>query len=38
MPVTWQALPRTTAGNQFTVLFKKHLNPIRGAEIGKLPK
>jgi bifunctional non-homologous end joining protein LigD len=37
MPVSWQALPRTTGGNQFTVLnVKKHLRNDAWAEIGKV--
>jgi bifunctional non-homologous end joining protein LigD len=37
MPVTWEALPRTTAGNQFTLLkSKKHLKNDPWAEIGKV--
>ncbi|HET8918766.1 MAG TPA: DNA ligase D [Xanthobacteraceae bacterium] len=37
MPVTWAALPRTTAGNQFTLLnSKKHLKNDPWAEIGKI--
>jgi bifunctional non-homologous end joining protein LigD len=37
MPVTWEALARTTAGNQFTILnLKKHLKADAWAEIGKL--
>jgi bifunctional non-homologous end joining protein LigD len=43
VPVSWQALPRTTGGNQFTVQnLKKHLRNDAWAEIGnvrqKLPK
>jgi bifunctional non-homologous end joining protein LigD len=37
VPVSWQALPRTTGGNQFTVLnLKKHLRNDAWAEIGKV--
>jgi DNA primase len=41
MPVTWEALARTTAGNQFTTLnSKKYLKADswadRWAEIGKV--
>jgi bifunctional non-homologous end joining protein LigD len=37
MPVSWQALPRTTGGNQFTVLnAKKQLRDDAWAEIGKV--
>jgi bifunctional non-homologous end joining protein LigD len=37
MPVTWAALPRTTAGNQFTILnSKKYLKADPWAEIGKV--
>ena len=37
MPVTWEALPRTTAGNQFTLLnSKKYLKTDPWAEIGKV--
>ncbi|HEX4408984.1 MAG TPA: DNA ligase D [Xanthobacteraceae bacterium] len=37
MPVTWEALPRTTAGNQFTVLnAKKYLRNDAWAEIGEV--
>ncbi len=37
MPVSWQALPRTSAGNQFTVLnVKKHSRDDAWAEIGKV--
>jgi bifunctional non-homologous end joining protein LigD len=37
MPVSWQALPRTTAGNQFTVRnAKKHLRADAWADIGKV--
>jgi bifunctional non-homologous end joining protein LigD len=37
MPVTWDALPRTTAGNQYTVLnVKKKLKQDAWAEIGKV--
>ncbi|HET7492783.1 MAG TPA: DNA ligase D [Bradyrhizobium sp.] len=37
MPVSWEALARTTAGNQFTVLnWKKHLKADPWAEIGKV--
>ncbi len=37
MPVSWQALPRTTGGNQFTVLnVKKHPRDDAWAEIGKV--
>src|SRR3984885_1175042 len=41
VPVSWEALPRTTGGNQFTVLnLKKHLNNDRWtdpwADIGKV--
>jgi bifunctional non-homologous end joining protein LigD len=36
-PVSWQALSRTTGGNQFTVLnLKKHLRNDAWAEIGKV--
>jgi len=37
VPVTWKALPRTTAGNQYTVLnVKKLLKQDAWAEIGKV--
>jgi bifunctional non-homologous end joining protein LigD len=37
MPVTWEALPRTAAGNRFTVLnSKKYLKADPWAEIGKV--
>jgi bifunctional non-homologous end joining protein LigD len=37
MPVSWQALPRTTGGNQFTVLnVKQHPRSDAWAEIGKV--
>ena len=37
MPVSWEALARTTAGSQFTVLnCKKHLKADPWAEIGKV--
>jgi bifunctional non-homologous end joining protein LigD len=37
MPVSWQALARTTAGNQFTVLnLKKYLKQDAWAAIGKV--
>jgi bifunctional non-homologous end joining protein LigD len=37
MPIAWDALARTTAGNQFTVLnWKKHLKADPWAEIGKV--
>jgi bifunctional non-homologous end joining protein LigD len=37
MPVSWQALPRTTGGNQFTVVnVKKHPRDDAWAEIGKV--
>src|ERR1700758_1855000 len=37
MPLSWEALTRTTAGNQFTVLnWKKHLKADPWAEIGKV--
>ena len=37
MPLSWEALTRTTAGNQFTVLnWKKHLEADPWAEIGKV--
>ena len=37
VPVSWEALPRTTGGNQFTVLnLKKHLNNDAWAGIGKV--
>jgi bifunctional non-homologous end joining protein LigD len=37
MPLSWEALARTTAGNQFTVLnWKKHLKADPWAEIGKV--
>ena len=37
VPVSWEALPRTTAGNQFTVLdLKKILRNDPWAEIGKV--
>jgi DNA primase len=40
MPVTWATLPRTTAGNRFTILNSKNISrPIHGpawAEIGKV--
>ena len=37
VPVTWEALPRTTAGNQYTVLnVKKLLKQDAWAEIGKV--
>ena len=36
-PVSWEALSRTTGGNQFTVLnLKKHLKKDAWAEIGKV--
>ena len=36
-PVSWQALPRTTGANQFTVLnMKRHLRSDAWAEIGKV--
>jgi bifunctional non-homologous end joining protein LigD len=36
-PVSWDALPRTTGGNEFTVLnLKKHLKSDPWAEIGKV--
>ena len=37
MPVTWEALPRTTAGNQFTILnSKKYVKADPWTEIGKV--
>jgi bifunctional non-homologous end joining protein LigD len=37
MPLSWEALARTTVGNQFTVLnWKKHLTADPWAEIGKV--
>ncbi|MGC1327189.1 MAG: non-homologous end-joining DNA ligase, partial [Xanthobacteraceae bacterium] len=37
MPLSWQALPRTTSANQFTVLnAKKHLRADAWAEMGKV--
>jgi bifunctional non-homologous end joining protein LigD len=37
MPLSWEALTRTTAGNQFTLLnSKKHLKTDPWAEIGKV--
>jgi bifunctional non-homologous end joining protein LigD len=37
MPLSWEALTRTTAGNQFTVLnWKKHLKADPWAEMGKV--
>jgi len=37
MPLSWETLARTTAGNQFTVLnWKKHLKADPWAEIGKI--
>ena len=37
VPVSWEALPRTTGANQFTVLnMKRHLRSDAWAEIGKL--
>jgi bifunctional non-homologous end joining protein LigD len=37
VPVSWEALPRTTGGNQFTVLnLKKHLRADPWAGIGKV--
>jgi len=37
MPLSWQALPRTTGANQFTVLnAKKHLRADAWAEMGKV--
>jgi bifunctional non-homologous end joining protein LigD len=37
VPVSWEALPRTTGGNQFTVLnLKKHLKQDAWADIGKI--
>ena len=37
MPLSWEALARTTAGHQFTVLnWKKHLTADPWAEIGKI--
>jgi len=37
MPLSWEALARTTAGNQFTVLnWKKHSKADPWAEIGKV--
>jgi bifunctional non-homologous end joining protein LigD len=37
MPVSWEALPRTTGGNQYTVLnLKKHLRNDAWAEMGKV--
>jgi bifunctional non-homologous end joining protein LigD len=37
MPLSWEALARTTAGNQFTVLnWRKHLKADPWAEIGKV--
>jgi len=37
MPVSWQALPRTTGGNQFTVLnVKQHPRSDAWSEIGKV--
>jgi bifunctional non-homologous end joining protein LigD len=37
MPIAWDALVRTTAGNQFTVLnWKKHLKADPWVEIGKV--
>ncbi len=37
VPVSWEALPRTTGGNQFTVLnLKKHLKQDAWADIGKV--
>jgi bifunctional non-homologous end joining protein LigD len=37
MPLSWEALARTTAGNQFTLLnSKKHLKADPWAEIGKV--
>src|SRR5262249_32497899 len=39
MPLSWETLARTTAGNQFTVLnWKKHLKADPWAEIGKIPQ
>jgi bifunctional non-homologous end joining protein LigD len=37
MPLSWEALPRTSGANQFTVLnIKKHLSNDAWAEIGKV--
>jgi bifunctional non-homologous end joining protein LigD len=37
VPVSWEALPRTTGGSQFTVLnLKKHLRNDAWADIGKV--
>ena len=37
VPVSWEALPRTTGGNQFTVLnLKKQLKQDAWADIGKV--
>ena len=37
MPLSWEALPRTTGANQFTVLnVKKHLRGDAWAEMGKV--
>jgi DNA primase len=37
MPLSWEALARTTAGNQFTVLdWKTHLTADPWAGIGKV--
>jgi DNA primase len=37
MPLSWEALARTTAGNQFTLLdAKKYLKVDPWAEIGKV--
>ena len=37
VPMSWEALPRTTGGNQFTVLnLKKHLRGDAWSEIGKV--
>jgi bifunctional non-homologous end joining protein LigD len=37
MPLSWEALARTTAGNQFTLLnWKRHLKADPWAEIGKV--
>jgi bifunctional non-homologous end joining protein LigD len=37
VPVSWEALPRTTGGNQFTVLnLKRHLKDDAWADIGKI--
>jgi bifunctional non-homologous end joining protein LigD len=37
VPVSWEALPRSTGGNQYTVLnLKKHLRNDAWAEMGKV--